>query len=64
MLAVRTFTVFLCLLGGGWLVHTVRRTSRGSTREALAFITLQLLWQVSHAVPGLKFWLMVIMQAS
>ena len=55
MLAVRTFTVFLCLLGGGWLVHTVRRTSRGSTREALAFITLQLLWQVSHPLPGLKF---------
>ena len=46
LLTVRTFTVFLLVLGSIWLVVKVLRRRRGSWKEAGLAVSIQIIWQV------------------
>ena len=46
LLTVRTFTVFLLVLGGVWLCLKVFRRRRGSWKEAGLAVAIQIIWQV------------------
>eukprot|EP00092_Neocalanus_flemingeri_P012514 GFUD01013487.1.p1 GENE.GFUD01013487.1~~GFUD01013487.1.p1 ORF type:complete len:408 (-),score=77.54 GFUD01013487.1:428-1651(-) len=46
LLTVRTFTVFLLVLGGVWLCLKVFRRRRGSWKEAGLAVSIQIIWQV------------------
>jgi len=46
LLTVRTFTVFLLLLGSVWLVVKVLRRRRGSWKEVGLIVSIQIIWQV------------------
>ena len=46
LLTVRTFTVFLLVLGSVWLVVKVLKRKRGSWREVVLAVSIQIVWQV------------------
>lgn len=46
LLTVRTFTVFLLVLGGVWLCVKVFKRRRGSWKEAGVAVAIQIIWQV------------------
>jgi len=46
LLTVRTFTVFLLVLGSVWLVVKVLRRKRGSWKEVVLVVAIQMIWQM------------------
>ena len=48
LLTVRTFTVFLLVLGSVWLVVKVLRRKRGSWKEVVLVVAIQMIWQVGR----------------